>query len=57
MDAVSEGREPTPPSDPLARDIGALFASVPASPDLFRAALEYVGTIQIVERDVHGGAT
>lgn len=45
MDALREGRASTPPSDPLARDIGALFASIPASPDLFRAALEYVGTI------------
>jgi 2-polyprenyl-6-methoxyphenol hydroxylase-like FAD-dependent oxidoreductase len=45
MQALREGRAPTPPADPLAREIQALFASIPASPDLFRAVLEYVGTI------------
>ena len=45
MEALREGRAPTPPTDMLAREIQALFATILADPDLFRAALEYVGTI------------
>ncbi len=45
MDALREGRAPAPAADPLARQIQLLFASIAADPDLFRAALEYVGTI------------
>ncbi len=43
MVALREGREPTPPANELARRIGGLMASIVASPDLFRAALEYIG--------------
>ena len=44
MEAIREGRQPTPPADALARQIGSLFGALAADPDLFRAALEYVGT-------------
>ena len=40
MDALREGRAPEPAADPLARQLQRLFASIPADPDLFRAALE-----------------
>jgi 2-polyprenyl-6-methoxyphenol hydroxylase-like FAD-dependent oxidoreductase len=50
MDALREGREPTPPADPLARSIRGLFATMMADPDLFRAAMEYTATITPVQR-------
>jgi 2-polyprenyl-6-methoxyphenol hydroxylase-like FAD-dependent oxidoreductase len=54
MEALREGREPQPLTDGLARDIESLFLTMIADPDLFRLALEYLGTItpiqQILER-------
>jgi 2-polyprenyl-6-methoxyphenol hydroxylase-like FAD-dependent oxidoreductase len=50
MDALREGRAPTPPADALAREVRELFTSLGADPDLFRAALEYVGTITPVQK-------
>jgi 2-polyprenyl-6-methoxyphenol hydroxylase-like FAD-dependent oxidoreductase len=50
MEALREGRAPQPPSDPLARSIGALFATMMTSPDLFRTALEYIATITPVQQ-------
>jgi 2-polyprenyl-6-methoxyphenol hydroxylase-like FAD-dependent oxidoreductase len=54
MDALREGRELTPPTDPLARAIRKLFATMMADANLFRAAIEYIATItpvqQILER-------
>jgi len=54
IQALCEGREPPPPGDALSRRIAALGASMVTDPDLFRAGLEYVGTItpiqEIVER-------
>lgn len=44
MDAAREGRAAPPPSE-LAQRIGALLSVMMADPDLFRAALEYIGTI------------
>ena len=49
MEALREGRTPQPPADPFARSIGALLATMSASPDLFRAALEYIATITPVQ--------
>ena len=49
MEAIREGRQPTPPADALARQIGSLFGALAADPDLFRAALEYVGTLTPVQ--------
>ena len=49
MEAIREEREPPPPASELARRIRGLFLSVPASPDLFRDLLEYVGTITPVQ--------
>ena len=45
LEAIREGRAPSPPSDPLARSIMSLMMTMAASPDLFRLALEYVATI------------
>jgi 2-polyprenyl-6-methoxyphenol hydroxylase-like FAD-dependent oxidoreductase len=49
IEAMCAGREPPPPSDPLAQRMQALFAAVLSDPDLFRASLEYVGTITPVQ--------
>ena len=49
VEAVREGREPPPPSDDLSRSAASLFATLIADPDLFRAALEYVGTITPIQ--------
>ena len=49
MVAIREGREPTPPTDELARRIGSLLSSMVADPDLFRDAMEYVGTVTPVQ--------
>ena len=50
MDALREGRELTPPADPLARAIRRLFATMMADANLFRAAIEYIATITPVQR-------
>jgi 2-polyprenyl-6-methoxyphenol hydroxylase-like FAD-dependent oxidoreductase len=49
MEALQAGRQPPEPSDPLARDIRTFLASMAADPDLFRAGLEYIGTITPVQ--------
>jgi len=53
MEALREGREPQPLIG-LARDIESLFVTMIADPDIFRLALEYLGTVtpiqQILER-------
>jgi hypothetical protein len=50
MSALREGRQPAPPADPLARAIRRLFMSTMIDADMFRAAMEYVGTITPVQR-------
>jgi hypothetical protein len=50
MVALREGRELAPPANELARRIGGLLSSMAASPDLFRDALEYIGTVTPVQR-------
>jgi 2-polyprenyl-6-methoxyphenol hydroxylase-like FAD-dependent oxidoreductase len=50
--ALCEGREPSPPEDELSKQLAALFATLLADPDLFRAALEYVGTITPIQEIV-----
>ena len=49
MDALREGRQPPPPADPLAREIGVFFSTIAADPDLFRDALEYIGTVTPIQ--------
>jgi 2-polyprenyl-6-methoxyphenol hydroxylase-like FAD-dependent oxidoreductase len=49
MEAHREGRAPTPPDNPLSRRIGSLMSVIGADPDLFRAAMEYIGTITPVQ--------
>jgi 2-polyprenyl-6-methoxyphenol hydroxylase-like FAD-dependent oxidoreductase len=43
--ALRDGHEPPPPGDELTTLATSLFATMATDPDLFRAALEYVGTI------------
>jgi len=54
MVALREGRAPAPPAHDLARRFAGLMASIAANPDLFRDALEYIGTVtplqEILER-------
>ena len=54
IEALREGRAPPPPADELSRLLASLFATMAFDPDLFRAALEYIGTItpiqEILER-------
>jgi 2-polyprenyl-6-methoxyphenol hydroxylase-like FAD-dependent oxidoreductase len=47
--ALADGREPPPPRDELAKAIGALFMCMTMDPDLYRAALEYTGTLTPVQ--------
>jgi 2-polyprenyl-6-methoxyphenol hydroxylase-like FAD-dependent oxidoreductase len=49
MEAVREGRKPEPPEQELARDIQALLSTMMVDPDLFRLALEYIGTVTPVQ--------
>lgn len=49
MEAIRENREVTPPDNELARRIVSLMSLLGADPDLFRAALEYIGTITPVQ--------
>ena len=49
IEAIREGRAIPPPQDTLAAGIRSLMASMGRSPDLFRAALEYVATITPVQ--------
>jgi 2-polyprenyl-6-methoxyphenol hydroxylase-like FAD-dependent oxidoreductase len=49
IEALRDGRAPSPPPDGLARNILSLFIAMPGSPDLFRAAMEYVATITPVQ--------
>jgi 2-polyprenyl-6-methoxyphenol hydroxylase-like FAD-dependent oxidoreductase len=46
---LQEGREPPPPTEDLARRTMALFTAMIADPDLFRATLEYVGTVTPIQ--------
>lgn len=48
IEALREGRQP-PPGDELAADTAALLMTMGADPDLFRAALEYIGTMTPVQ--------
>jgi 2-polyprenyl-6-methoxyphenol hydroxylase-like FAD-dependent oxidoreductase len=54
IEALREGHEPPPPGDELGTQVASIFATMPADPELFRAGLEYIGTItpiqQIVQR-------
>jgi 2-polyprenyl-6-methoxyphenol hydroxylase-like FAD-dependent oxidoreductase len=50
MNALREGRQPPAPADELTRQCVSLFSAMTADPDLFRAALEYVGTITPIQR-------
>jgi hypothetical protein len=45
MNALREGQEPPPVTDPLALGARALLSAMALDPQLFRAALEYIGTI------------
>ena len=48
--ALREGREPPQPADELSRLASSLLATMTTDPDLFRAGLEYVGTITPIQQ-------
>jgi hypothetical protein len=50
MQAIREDRDVPPPDNDLARGIVSLMSLLIADPDLFRAGLEYVGTITPVQQ-------
>jgi hypothetical protein len=50
MDALRAGRHPPPPVDELARAILSLLSTIMADPDLFRVAMEYIGTVTPVQK-------
>lgn len=49
MDALREGREPPQPEGELAGSIFTLFMAALHDPDLFRALLEYIGTLTPIQ--------
>jgi hypothetical protein len=49
MEAIREGREAPAPASELARRIVSLLSVMVVDPDLFRAVMEYVGTITPVQ--------
>jgi hypothetical protein len=49
IDAVRAGRTPEPIADPLARRVTTLLGATRADADLFRAAMEYVGTVTPIQ--------
>jgi 2-polyprenyl-6-methoxyphenol hydroxylase-like FAD-dependent oxidoreductase len=49
MEAFRDQREPPAPIGQLSRDIRSLLSAMPTNPDLFRAGLEYIGTITPVQ--------
>lgn len=49
IEALRAGREPPQPVDHLSRLLASLFTAMAADPDLFRAALEYTGTITPIQ--------
>jgi 2-polyprenyl-6-methoxyphenol hydroxylase-like FAD-dependent oxidoreductase len=50
IEALCEGRDPRPPSDPVASLIGDLNRFVAADPDIGRAFLSYVGTLTPIQQ-------
>ena len=49
IEALREGREPPPPPDALSRQIAVTLSAMLSDPDLFRAVLEYIGTITPIQ--------
>jgi hypothetical protein len=49
MRALRDGRELPAPADELTRQCVSLFATMTSDPDLFRAGLEYVGTLTPIQ--------
>ena len=49
METLRQGRDPVPPSDGLAMGIRSLRMAMAADADLFRAGLEYIGTLTPVQ--------
>jgi 2-polyprenyl-6-methoxyphenol hydroxylase-like FAD-dependent oxidoreductase len=49
MEALREGLDPRPPESELARQCVGLFATMTADADLFRAVLEYAGTLTPIQ--------
>jgi 2-polyprenyl-6-methoxyphenol hydroxylase-like FAD-dependent oxidoreductase len=47
--ALRAGRAPEPSSDPMSRRVTALFGAMLGDADLYRAAMEYVGTVSPIQ--------
>jgi 2-polyprenyl-6-methoxyphenol hydroxylase-like FAD-dependent oxidoreductase len=50
IEAIRTGRQPAPPTDELTLGISGLMATMTLDADLFRAAMEYVGTITPIQQ-------
>ena len=50
MNAIRDGRQAPAPTEELARQCVSLFMTMTTDPDLFRAGLEYVGTLTPIQR-------
>jgi hypothetical protein len=49
IDALRAGRTPAPPADAQSRRVDAFFGAMLADVDLFRAAMEYIGTVSPIQ--------
>jgi len=49
IDALRAGRVPEPSSDPMSRRVTALFGAMLGDAELYRAAMEYVGTVSPIQ--------
>ena len=50
MEALREGREPAAPAGELAKQCASLLRTMMADADLFRAGLEYIGTLTPIQK-------
>ena len=50
MNALREGKEPPPVTDDVALGARALISAMALDPELYRAALEYVGTVTPIQQ-------
>jgi hypothetical protein len=50
MNALCEGREPPGATDELFRGIASLLSTMGLDPELFRAGLEYIGTVTPIQK-------
>jgi hypothetical protein len=49
IEALRAGRVPEPGSDPMSRRVTALFGAMLSDAELYRAAMEYIGTVSPIQ--------